>query len=137
MTCSDMLPLDFSLLTYPKVFPTDNKITWYANESKYVLHFFSLYKPFKQNHIHTRALLFAVSDPPPSLSILPIDLCTATVTVADDVTERVPQELPSLRGGPRMVDGYHTSPCQPLFITFWLELPHKHIHGNLHHVFTA
>lgn len=87
--------------------------------------------------MHSRLLLSAVSNVPSPLTILPTALCRATVAVAGDVIERVSQELPSLRGGPRVIDGYHISPCQPLFITFRLEFPHKHIHGNLYHVFTA
>ncbi len=83
-------------------------------------------------------LLFSVdSDSPLPLSILSTALCGIFVIVAGDIIEGFPQELLSLWGGSWVINRCHISPCQPRFITIWLEFSHKHIHGNLHHIFTA
>lgn len=85
------------------------------------------HKPFTQKHNQ--------SNPPLPLCVLPTALHGVTVT--GDVIKGLPQELLRLWGGPCVIDGYHVSPCQPLFIALRLEFLHKYVHGNLHHVFTA
>lgn len=47
------------------------------------------------------------------------------------------QKLSSLWRGLGVVNRNVVLPCLPCVVAIWLELPHKHIHGDLHHVFTA
>lgn len=70
-------------------------------------------------------ILSEVTDIPLPLSILTTTFVEAAIAAT---AKGIAQKFPSLWCGLGVVDWYRISPCQPLFIAFWLVFPDKNIH---------